>query len=403
METAGSAWLKTIRGVLALATFLGLLSGQASKALAQRGTSRRADAPERLIRQADLKYLGAFRLPEGEHGASKFEYGGTAITYNPKRDSLFVVGHDWEQAIAEIQIPAIQTGSLAELQAATVVQPFVKVAARIPNYTLEDTVKVGGLLVIEDRLIGSLYEFYDADADAKHSHFTLEDLDLANAKVTGLHTVGPQGGGFVGGYMATVPEKWRKLLGISYLTGQAAVPIISRTSAGPCAFGFDPKMLGDRPAPVLPLVSYPLAHPLAKEDTKNPLFNLTTEIRGVVFPAGSDSVLFFGSHGLGQYCYGTGEECHDTFRTSKGPHAPPYVYQVWAYDAKELMSVKLRRKAPWQVRPYDVWTFELPYREDSKHLGGVAYDEKSGRIFVSQQLADADKPVIHVFEVAVEK
>jgi hypothetical protein len=381
--------------VLAMAMALQCASAQETR---KKSRPSSADGRANLIRQEDLTYLGAFRVPGGEHGTSKFDFGGTAITYNPAKDSLFVVGHDWDQAIAEIQIPSIQKGGLAELPTATVLQPFVKLASRIPKYTLEGNVKVGGLLVANNHLIGTLYEFYDADANAKESHFTLDSLDLANAKVTGLHIVGPQGGGFVGGYMATVPDKWRKPLGVSYLTGQGALAIISRTSAGPGVFGFDPKTLGDRPAPVLPLLYYPLANPLAKEDTKNPVFNLTTEIRGVAFPANSDSVLFFGSHGIGPYCYGTGEDCKDAVRNPKGPHAPPYVYQVWAYDAKELALVKARKKAPWQVRPYDVWTFDFPYREDAKHIGGIAYDENTGRIFVSQQLVDADKPVIHVFE-----
>jgi hypothetical protein len=194
-----------------------------------------------------------------------------------------------------------------------------------------------------------------------------------------------------------VPEPWRKQLGVRYLTGQAALAIISRTSCGPGVLGFDPASLGPKPAPVTPLLHYPLAHTLAPEVTQNPTFNLTTEIRGVVFPAGTDCLLFFGSHGIGPYSYGTGEECHDKIRLSKGPHAPPYVYQVWAYDAHELLAVKARRKMPWQVKPYAVWTFDLPYPEDSKHIGGIAYDEKTGRIYVSQQLADVDRPVIHVF------
>lgn len=386
----------SIAGFVAIAVLSSTVNAQSKQSPARRDAAK---GKSNLLHQNDLKYQGAFRVPSGELGASKFDYGGTAIAYNPGKDSLFLVGHDWEQAVAEIQIPAIVNGPLEELQIATVLQPFVKVAARIPNYTLEGNVKVGGLLVDGDHLIGTLYEFYDADANAQASHFILDSLDLTNAKVSGLHTVGTQGGGFVGGYMTTVSEKWRKPLGVSYLTGQAAIPIISRTSAGPCVLGFDPKSLGDKPAPVVPLLHYPLANPLAKEDTKNALFNLTTEIRGVVFPDGCDSLLFFGSHGTGNYCYGTAEECKDPIRSSKGPHGAPYVYQVWAYDAKDLAAVRAKRKAPWQVRPYDVWTFDFPFREDAKHLGGVAFDAKTRRVFVSQQLVDADRPVIHVFRL----
>jgi len=358
-----------------------------------------AGGQAKLLHQADLKYRGAFKFPDDRYGESDFHYGGTAITYSPKQDSLFIVGHDHQQAVAEVKIPEIREGGLSAIATAEVLQPFVRVSTRIPNYTLEDNVKIGGLLVVEDKLVGALYEYYDGDGDAQESHFTLDSLDLKDAKVGGLYKVGPQGGGFVGGYMATVPEPWQKQIGASHLTGQAALAVISRTSSGPCLFGFNPSSLGKGVSPVQPLVCYPLKYPLAKGDEKNPLYNLCTEIRGVFFAEGTNSVLFFGSHGLGDYNYGPGEDFGDKARLSKGPHMAPYTYQVWAYDAAEFLAVKAGRKMPWQVRPYDVWKFDLPYPEDAKHIGGLAYDRERGRIFVSQQLADGDKPVIHVFDL----
>src|SRR5688572_16635952 len=48
-----------------------------------------------LIHDSDLAYLGAFRLPGGTLGDSSFDFGGTALAYNPVNDSLFMVGHDW--------------------------------------------------------------------------------------------------------------------------------------------------------------------------------------------------------------------------------------------------------------------------------------------------------------------
>jgi hypothetical protein len=354
-----------------------------------------------LVYQRDLIYLGAFRLPGGQIGESSFEYGGTALAFNPARNSLFLAGHDHHQALAEVAIPEIRTGPIPELATAKVLQPFVDVRGRIPELTLEGNVKVGGLLVQGERLVGTLYEYYDGDANAVRSHFRLSSLELATAEVSGLFQVGDAGGGFVGGYMAPVPARWQAELGCSHLTGQAALAIVGRTSCGPCAMGFEPAELGVNPVKTVPYVYYPLKHPLAAEDTQNPLFNTTTEIRGVVFPEQSSSVLFFGSHGVGPYWYG--EPNHggkaDPYRDGKGPHAPPYVYQVWAYDVLELLAVKEERKSPWEVRPYEAWTFHLPYREESGHLGGAAYDAKTARIYVSQQNVDQARPVIHVFQV----
>ena len=67
--------------------------------------------------------------------------------FNPANHSLFLVGHDHEQAVAEVAVPRLVVNSrnLRDLPTAKVLQPFVRVAARIPDYKLEGTVKVGGL------------------------------------------------------------------------------------------------------------------------------------------------------------------------------------------------------------------------------------------------------------------
>jgi hypothetical protein len=114
-----------------------------------------------LIHEADLNYLGAFKTPTNVWGANSFEYGGTAIAYNPVNNSLFMVGHDQSQKIAELSIPTLKTGALSNLNTGSMLQPFVDVAARIPNNTLTDVngFKVGGLMVVGNQLVGSLYEY----------------------------------------------------------------------------------------------------------------------------------------------------------------------------------------------------------------------------------------------------
>ena len=103
----------------------------------------------------------------------------------------------------------------------------------------------------------------------------------------------------------------------------------------------------------------------------------------MVFPEGTRSVLFFGRHGLGKFCYGPGTTdqqlvgrptdggvdtwCHDPTSANKGTHAYPYHYYVWAYDANDLAAVKAGQKQPWEVKPYAVWPFSLPFGETA-HL-----------------------------------
>ena len=120
---------------------------------------------------------------------------------------------------------------------------------------------------------------------------------------------------------------------------------------------------------------------------------------GVVFPDGTRSVLFFGRHGLGPFCYGTGEKCHDPYDGSQGTHGYPYAYRVWAYDAVDLAAAKNGEKQPWDIKPYAVWNLDLPFASGSGHLNGAAYDPVTGQIFVSQAFGDGTKPLIHVFTV----
>jgi hypothetical protein len=190
-----------------------------------------ADLP--LLDQSDLEYLGAFRVPTGQQGDSSFAYGGTAIGFNPANNSLFAVGHDHHQAIAEISIPEIINSEVIDdLARATVLQPFAGVLGRIPDYTLESTVKVGGLMVVDGQLLGTAYEYYDGDGDAIDSHFRFTSLDVSAGDVEGLFQVGSLGGGFVGGYMTPVPPEWQEVLGAEYITGQAA---LSSSAAPPPA------------------------------------------------------------------------------------------------------------------------------------------------------------------------
>jgi hypothetical protein len=368
------------------------------------------------LQLGEFEYSGGFRVPFGMVGSSGFSYGGTALAFNPHRDSLFVVGHDHQQAIAEIAVPqVVNSDRIEDLKTAEVVQAFTDVKLRIPNWTLEGNVKIGGLIVVEDELIGTVYEYFDGDGNAVRSHFKLSSLDLANAKVSGLFKVGNHGGGYVGGYMSKVPSMWRDKLGISYVTGQTGLPIISRTSAGPAIFGFEPAQLGAGAAPTIPLLYYPFFHggshpddhPLADPSSQNPHYNTTTEIKGLVFPEGSDHIFFLGSHGVGRWWYGSNGDfpgLNDPFITSKGPHAAPYVFQMWAYDVHDLLAVKNRSRQPWQVKPRNVWTFDLPFEVGRKNIGGVAFDAKRRRMYLSQLFADRVghdmNPIIHVFHLS---
>ncbi len=357
-----------------------------------------------LLQKTDFVYQGAFTVPDGTFGKSNFNYGGTSIAFNPNNNSLFIVGHDWDQDVAEISIPALKTTAKAsDLNTASVLQNFADPTDGAMYKVDVDTIKVGGLLVFGDTLVNTAYSYYDGDANQTLSH-VVTSLTLNKAGDSkGPYKVGTIGAGFVSGYMTTIPSIWQHDFGAPAMTGQCCIAIVSRTSYGPSVFSFNPADLGTKnPVSATPLVYYDEKHTtLGAWDGHSTRFNGNTQIRGLVFPENSRSILFIGSQGMGKFCYGTGTECGDKANDSKGVHGYPYAYQIWAYDANDLLAVKNGQKQPWDITPYTVWNFELPYAgaNDNHQLGGATYDSATGRIFISQMYGNGTLPVIHVFQL----
>ena len=119
----------------------------------------------------------------------------------------------------------------------------------------------------------------------------------------------------------------------------------------------------------------------------------------MAFIAGTRSVLFFGTHGLGNYCYGTGGtsgDCYDPDNSYKGPHSYPYRSQVWAYDASDLLAVKNGTIASHMVNPYAVWELHSSFTT----IQGVGYAPATQTLYVSQVFGDGTQPLIRVYRVS---
>jgi hypothetical protein len=138
---------------------------------------------------------------------------------------------------------------------------------------------------------------------------------------------------------------------------------------------------------------------LAEWDATSPLFNGSTQVRGVALPPGARSLLFFGRHGIGEFCYGTGEDCGDPVDSSQGTHAYPYVHQVWAYDLNELAAVAAGDRQPWEVQPYAVWRLDEMDNSGSASLSGAAFDPASGRVYLTENFGES--PQVHVYQIRV--
>lgn len=368
------------------------------------GIATSSDLP--LLHKNDLVYVGAFRVPRNDLNGATFEYGGYAPAYNQSRNTLFLVGHRQHQLTAEISIPNITASNdLEDLATADFLQPFVDATAgmrRQVNPSNKQAHVIGGQLVVGDQLLVNVYSTYDTRGSQRASLF-IRSTDLgADRGVTGPYSIGSNVH-LTSAYLARVPTDWQNDFQGTLLTGNCCRSIVSFQSHGPAISVFDPPTDPDRSRIAAKnLLRYDSTYPLGPGmKSKNPIFNMTSEIEGIVFPGGTDSILFFGRHGLGDYCYGEADVCGDKAMVYKGNHAYPYVYQVWAYRASDLAQVRRSRKNPRKIEPYDVWEFNLPFETDNTHsIGGVAYDSESKRLFLVQLKSERKKlPVVHVFDV----
>ncbi|RQW86062.1 MAG: hypothetical protein EHM79_10365 [Geobacter sp.] len=424
----------------------------------------------KLLLSTDFVYLGAFRVPTEDMGGPKYQglaYGGAVIAYNKTNKSLFIVGHDHNQQVAEISIPApIKTANCAVMNTARVLQNLGDITEgnrcrlKVDRAEItDDTVKIGGLVIYGDKLIGSSFAYYDAGFQAVKSHF-ISGMNLSKKNdFAGMFEVGtkpapvPQAG-FVAGYMAVIPEAWQQYLGGKLLTGMSAISILSRTSAGPAAFAFDPDLFGImEPVPATALLYYPPGHQtIGNYHSSKTLYNKGSSLSGVFFPSGTRSIIFTGRQGLGTACYGQGTNipsehgnrhdypapkntcmgsvmtdtsnqcCYDPVNLTKGGHAYPYVDYAWAYDAYDLVRVKTGERIvdnpsqnlvdgvlssstetykPWHIKPYATWQFDFPTTQQGYSIssGAASYDEINKRLYLVQVQTDQNRPIIHVFQV----
>ena len=251
---------------------------------------------------SDLTYIGSFGLPTTRDNAGDpslfggasgcdFQNGGDSIAYNPANNSLFVTTSPMDgYGVAEVAIPgSLYSGTNRTLlPLATYIQncrrfdPTMGRAkdmpawnpAHLPIQGMQSTF-MHSICLHNGRLIGSVAVFYDASSAARRSHFYLDSLNLATAQcspvclvkisqsvnTTGTVTIqdlgdgdGPEihHAGNSSGYMFPIPTEWRAELGnVPIFGGCTGLAIVSRTSAGPPAHGWNPDLL----SPTVPVRS----------------------------------------------------------------------------------------------------------------------------------------------------
>lgn len=359
-----------------------------------------------LVQAADVKDLGTFNVPATTANGTQLTYGSNALGMGADGQSLYF-GCVYGGTVARISIPPLG-GTATVLEECKGVPNLSSINPGDPNAK-----QLGGTLWWNGRLIITGFSFYDGAGTASKSHWAASYPPSQTPIFIGPVTLGPAGlirAGMVGGYMGVIPPEWRALLGGPALTGQCCLSIISRTSYGPAVSVFDPDQIGLTNA-ATQVLGYPHEHQtLGPYDAPSTVFNATTRLGGVIFPAGTRSVLFLGRHGT-SYCYGAGTSnqalhgtshpqggvwCYDPIDSDKGTHGYPYRHHIWAYDANDLVRAKNGQINPWDIKPYAVWI--VGTNVTSATVRGATWDPATKRIYWTEDRGGA-APQVRVFSI----
>ena len=384
---------------------------------------------ERIMPE-DLTYLGAFRVPGGKLGKSRFANGGNTLTFRPNGDprgkndgypgSLFLIGHSKQQMVAEISIPVPKISPEKDatgFHIATLLQPFSDITGGKLSEMEWVYPEVGGLAYLSahpsqpsDQIYWTLFKGYNVAYENHLSHGS-SDVTLSTPNASGAWRLGQNPALHTAGYIFTVPKDFadQHFGGRRLISGAGFANKGGITSHGPPMYAFAPWQHPIQPPPhgaelnALPLTYYPYT---GNESKSFPGYQRSDRWSGATWiTAGKkQAVLIVGRVSLGELRYGKAQpgDCSKY----KGYHGDPYEPRFIFYDVNDLAASARGDKKPWRVLPYSIWN---PARSLLSHcswqLSGATYDFDNHLLYVLQPKADmvtsiyALYPLIHVFSI----
>lgn len=413
-----------------------------------------------LLSAGDFVYQGAFRVPYSS-SMKVFSYSGIAPCLT-NIGTLILTG--WTTTATnsfvqcEMSLPAPAIGPQSSLPVATLLNGPTDLSNGIRTNDLHGGTGgsqryFGGMIRVGDELLTSMYVYYDVApaSQARYSHFFC-GMNFAAPSSRGPYALSPDTqSGFAAGCMCQVPTEYQSTLGSPYFTGLSGAPAVYRESQGPNSIGFDPATLSETPAPCTYLLNYPDAHPYGEYQfykNQSPNWNLTSRSAGTFFlnRNGKAAIGHVGWSGNGKCWYGMPTEdftdwspypgssptpadctahpeyipfvrslgvCSEPLKPdglpifgAKGTHSSSYACVCWLYDPADYLAVKQGLKQPWELQPYEIVQLPLQYQNWSPIIGGAAYDEETGKLYISHQMCDRSRssfdpcPVIEEFQLA---
>ncbi|EHJ05138.1 hypothetical protein [Marinobacter manganoxydans] len=331
-----------------------------------------AGAQEKIFSINDLVYEGASRIPVSTYGESRMGFANGTFLIDSARNSLFVIGHSQHMAIAEFAIEGFsRSENLAELPMVRNVQPFSRILDRVPSENVDSINTITGMHKIDGGIWVNAAQFYDGNADNTDTSFFLEDLNnLGTSEIDGYFKLEPKVKS--AGWVTEIPTPLQESLGGDLIFGFASnLPINGRNSMGPSAFSVSKEnLLNSKSGDVIEtneLLSFSIDNQLHPDHYNKSLSNdLWTEVSsaytGFIVP-GTNTYAVFGNSGGHESGIGY-KITQDDGRLCGGacPYISSDIYNhYWLWDVEDFVKVKQGLVAPYDVRPYEYGTLELPF------------------------------------------
>lgn len=369
-----------------------------------------APLPRASIEQ--MKYVGSFRLNPATFGESRLEYATGTLAYNPDKHSLFIVGFDPHQAIAEFPVvePLIKSNANELNISNAPLQPYSQVLGRANHGNTQGIDKITGMAYINGQLIVNAESWYDASGTNTHTTLVARNAaSLSSSVIEGYYSVA--GAARAAGYIAPVPTEYQEAVGSAYFMGWSTVfSIISRYSIGPSMYQFDVQKLltqGAGPVSSRALMSFSMENPIApgaSDMNQNPpvsqVWNgITRGVYGFIIPQ-TKTFMVIGTMAGMQHGYGY-KITQDNGNVCGGPcpYVASDVYNAyWLFDMDEILAApNVHSPRPYAYGRWDQ-PFDLQPDGQRRIILGGSFDSQTNRLYLSiQNVIDAN-PVINVFE-----
>lgn len=364
-------------------------------------------------------FKGAFRFPPGSNeDISRLGNSLGPFTVNHRSNSIYILGHQQHQAIAEFTIPKlILSNNYKDLNFSEKIQKFSRILLnkkRLSNPQKID--RITGMELIEGELFVNGLLYYDAAGKATDTTFIIrEPTNLKNSKVSGFFEL--QGKAHSAGWMSKMPASWQQAFDGSYIVGNANnYPINSRHSIGPTAFissldNYAHNTIETGLIRATPLVDYSLNKPLNKDFyNKHKKNSVWTEMSEAVYgfiPPNSNDYLIIGNSGGHESSIGYKIKPKNAPKCG-GPCAydkNDYYNYFWIYSLNDLLLSKNKKIQPHTVKPRSYGKITLPYIQKGRlnKILSADFVDETKQLFILIGNVDSNEwettPLMLVYEL----